>query len=150
MCRGICDHSLFLILFITSMYICISIFMLGICKTAIYHWRLCYYLWCFLTLGWGNSYFKNITNLRKNVGVDAAVTMLSVAWHLDTDPHQLDSRDSSCVYESWTADAIDVGVLNSQGLPGSLSSTNDATGGDEVGVSASQGLLSSVVSRRIE
>ena len=34
-----------------------------------------------------------------------------------------------------------MGILTSQGLPGSLSSTNDAAGGDEVGVSASQGLL---------
>ena len=33
-----------------------------------------------------------------------------------------------------------MGILTSQGLPGSLSSMNDA-GGDEVGVSASQGLL---------
>lgn len=37
-----------------------------------------------------------------------------------------------------------MGVFTSQGLPGSLSSTNDAAGGDEVGVSASQGLLGSL------
>ena len=33
-----------------------------------------------------------------------------------------------------------MGVLTSQGLPGSLRSTNDAAGGGEVGVSASQAI----------
>ena len=40
-----------------------------------------------------NSYFKNLRkNVDKHLGVDAAVTVLSVALHVHTDPRQLASK----------------------------------------------------------